>query len=190
MQEDTSSTVVPDSAERVPSGPVRIFRAADAPDLMEAGIMQFLPPPPERAPLAGVFAKAAQLATRGRVLFRDPRPGGFSLVYAWFKSNYPLPAHTHDSDCLYYVISGELQFGRETLRAGDGLMVPANAPYAYVAGPEGVEVLEFRNASAFDFQLRPSTLPRWERAAAVCEANFEKWQGESTPPARQSRGLG
>lgn len=174
---------------RRPSGPIRIFRAAEAPDLLETDIMRMEAPPPERAPLAGVFREAAQLGTTTRVLFRDPRPNGFSLVYAWFKSNYPLPVHSHDSDCLYYVVSGELVFGAQVLKAGDGLFVPANAPYAYNAGPEGVEVIEFRNVTEFDFLVRPSTLPRWERAAAICQANLEHWKSQ-LPPARQSTGLG
>ncbi|MET3513858.1 quercetin dioxygenase-like cupin family protein [Pseudacidovorax sp. 1753] len=177
------------SAERKPAGPVRIFRAIDAPELFESGIMAMQPPPPERAPLADTFRRAAELGTHGRVLFRDDRPGGFSLVYAWFKSGYPLPVHSHDSDCLYYVVAGELRFGRETLKAGDGLMVPANAPYAYVAGPQGVEVLEFRQAAQFDFVIRPSSPARWEAAAAICRSQFEHWQTEA-PPTRESLGIG
>ena len=190
MQDDISSATADTAAtQRKPSGPVRIFRAADAPDLLSANIMHAEAPPPERAPLAAVFGQAVGLATTGRVLFRDPRPNGFSLIYAWFKSNYPLPVHTHDSDCLYYVISGELAFGNQVLKAGDGFLVPAHAPYAYTAGPEGVEILEFRNATDFAFVMRPSALPRWERAAAICQENFERWKAE-VPPARQSTGLG
>ncbi|MDQ1430431.1 MAG: hypothetical protein QOF40_1033, partial [Actinomycetota bacterium] len=36
--------------------------------------------------------------------------------------------------------------------AGSGF-VPADAPYAYTAGPEGIEILEFRHASAFDMVI-------------------------------------
>lgn len=179
----------PPAGERRPSGRVRIFRAAVAPELMASGIMEMHAPPPERAPLADTFRRAAELGTHGRVLFRDERPGGFSLVYAWFKSGYPLPVHSHDSDCLYYVVSGELHFGREVLKSGDGFLVPAYAPYAYVPGPEGVEVLEFRQAARFDFRMQPGTPARWEQAAAACRARFESWETE-TPPSRESSGAG
>ena len=70
-----------------------------------------------------------------------------SLVHAWFGPGYRLPRHTHSADCLYYVISGSAVLGNHTLRAGDGFFVPANAPYQYDAGPEGVEVLEIRGAT-------------------------------------------
>jgi hypothetical protein len=32
-----------------------------------------------------------------KLLFSAP---GFSLTYAWFKSGFPLPRHSHNSDCL------------------------------------------------------------------------------------------
>ena len=40
--------------------------------------------------------------------------------------------------------------------------MPEDAPYAYTAGPEGIEILEFRNVSAFDMQITES-IDRWGR---------------------------
>ena len=48
------------------------------------------------------------------------------------------------------VIQGEARLGNRTVPAGGGFFVPAGAPYAYTAGPEGVQVLEFRNVGSFD----------------------------------------
>jgi quercetin dioxygenase-like cupin family protein len=80
--------------------------------------------------------------------------GGFSLVTLWFKPDYPLPRHTHNVDCLYYVISGSAIMGNQTLRAGDGFFVPENAPYQYNAGPDGVEILEIRHGvEHFDMKI-------------------------------------
>src|SRR5215218_6640211 len=32
--------------------------------------------------------------------------GGFSLLLVWAKPNYPLPRHSHRTDCMYFVVSG------------------------------------------------------------------------------------
>src|SRR3546814_12652559 len=77
-----------------------------------------------------------------KILFNAP---GFALAYAWHKSDYPLPLHSHDSDCLYLVLAGEMRFGKEALGKGDGVFVPGNTPYTFVTGPDGVDFLEFRS---------------------------------------------
>src|ERR1035437_3691951 len=77
-----------------------------------------------------------------KVLFGDPEAGGMSLIWSWFGPNFTLPRHSHSADCMYCITKGELHMGRQVFRAGEGLFVPANAPYAYSAGPDGVEVLE------------------------------------------------
>jgi quercetin dioxygenase-like cupin family protein len=169
------------AAPRQAAGRIEVFRAAEARSLGEAGMMHAEPPPAERAPLNAVFAEAVSVGTASRVLFRSPGPAGFSLVYAWFKSHYPLPAHSHNTPCLYYVIAGELALGLQVLKAGDGFFVPANAIYSYTAGAQGVEVLEFRDATEFDFVMRPGALPMWQRAAAICSANLERWKTEPPP---------
>ena len=30
------------------------------------------------------------------------------VSYIWFKSGYVLPPHSHDGDCLYYILAGSL----------------------------------------------------------------------------------
>ena len=35
--------------------------------------------------------------------------------------------------------------GNQVLRAGDSFFIPAEAPYVYTAGPDGVEILEIRH---------------------------------------------
>ncbi len=99
------------------------------------------------------------------VLFREPGEDGMSLLYIWFKSHYVLPFHSHDVDCLYYVIGGELRIGSHVLRKGDGMFIPADHAYGYEAGPEGVEVLEFRNATRFNLRLQPNQERRWNNIA-------------------------
>jgi quercetin dioxygenase-like cupin family protein len=115
------------------------------------------------------------------VLVRDA--GGFSLVYLWFKENYPLPRHSHNVDCMYYVISGSAVVGKQTLRAGDSFFVPAGAPYQYNAGPDGVEVLEVRyGVDQFDIKLSEATPARWQAMAKVVAANRDRWAVPEASP--------
>ena len=73
-------------------------------------------------------------------------PEGMSLVHAWFGPHFPLFRHSHPQlgDCLYYIVGGSAVLGSRVLGPGDGFFVPNGAPYKYKAGPEGVEILEFR----------------------------------------------
>ena len=104
--------------------------------------------------------------------------------WPWFKKNYPLALHSHDADCLYYVIAGSLQLGTETLGPGDGFFIEANVPYTYTPGPEGVEVLEFRTASHFDFVNHARNEKFYDRGAATIGENLEDWRRARPPSAR------
>jgi quercetin dioxygenase-like cupin family protein len=117
------------------------------------------------------------------MLFCEPGEAGMSLAYIWFKSGYILPRHTHDTDCLYYVLAGELQMGSRVLRKGEGMFIPADAGYTYQAGAEGVEVLEFRNATRFSFFFKNNTEAHWQRIAEVLR-DSERWQNEPPPSER------
>jgi hypothetical protein len=113
-----------------------------------------------------------------RVLFEIP---GFSLTYAWFKSGYPLPRHSHKADCAYYIVGGSLRLGADELGKGDGFFVPANAPYTYTVGPEGVEVLEFRTMACHDINIMANNPAFWAKAAEAAPANRARWAGEPRP---------
>ena len=113
-----------------------------------------------------------------KVLFNIP---GFSLSHVWFKKDYPLPLHSHDCDCLYYVIAGSLQLGTEALGPRDGFFVPAGVPYTYKPGPEGVELLEFRHATQFNFNVLATGEAFWKRAVETAEARNEEWRTAKMP---------
>lgn len=161
---------------------IAIYRASDAVDLQETDFMTQADTSEDvsegisESIRAGVGAGADV-----KVLVRDA--GGFSLVYLWFKANYPLVRHTHNVDCMYYVISGSAVMGRQTLRPGDSFFVPAGAPYQYNAGPDGVEVLEVRHGVAqFDIKLSEATPARWQAMAEVVRANRDGWAESVTSP--------
>ena len=112
-----------------------------------------------------------------KVLFGDPEAGGMSLVWSWFAPDFPLPRHSHSADCLYYVTKGELHLGRQVVKEGEGFFVADGASYAYTAGPDGVEVLEFRAVSEFDMQITES-LPRWAKMVEIAREHRDTWAEE------------
>lgn len=156
-----------------------VFRAGGALPYEQAQIMTH----GELTPVAaeGAFRLMSAGIEQGhdtRVLFAAP---GFSLVYAWFKSGYPLPRHTHNVDCLYYIVGGSLRLGTEELGKGDGFFVGAGVPYTYTPGPVGVEVIEFRASNAFDIQLLANNAAFWDKAVATVNAERESWAAQVPP---------
>ena len=156
-----------------------IFRGQDAPFLGETGAM---PLPPIAAESMPEFERAVASGLgdgeQVRLVFSTP---GFSLTHVWFKKDFPLPLHSHDANCLYYIVAGSLRIGDKTLGKGDGFFIPTDMPYTYRAGPDGVELLEFRNADRFDFQFRADTPAFWKKAADICAANQEGWKKAPLP---------
>jgi hypothetical protein len=155
------------------------FTDSDGVDLAESGMMTPAAMNPEireqvdLGPLHG--------GARARVLFQAPGPDGLSLVHAWFGEDFPLPRHTHDADCLYFVLKGELRMGSKVLKAGDGMFIPADRPYTYRAGPGGVEVLEFRSSTAFDMKTLDQDVPKWQAFVTGAALMREAW--DQTRPA-------
>lgn len=158
-----------------------IFRAADAIDLEASGAMTTVPP--TQAQLEGI-AQAAEAGVSGghhtRLLYAAP---GFSLAYAWFKSGFPLPLHSHDSDCLYYILGGSLRLGTEMLTAGDGFFVGGGVPYTYTPGEHGAEVLEFRTTDKFDIKLLAKNPTFWAKAAKTVREKLDVWPEERVSPS-------
>ena len=151
------------------------FRAEDAPTLEEDGIMTMGSMEMDPAVRDAVDLGMLGVGQRVRVLFKGEGPDGFSLIHARFEPGYRLPRHSHSADCLYYVVAGEAHMGSRVLKPGDGFFILAEAPYAYTAGPEGVEVLEFRHATTFDIKIRDKTLEHWKPVIEAIKAHGESW---------------
>lgn len=157
----------------------QVFRMSDSVGLEHSGAMDMC----GAGPIAtkGMEALAKPQLPGGydtRMLFSMP---GFSLAYAWFKPQFPLPRHTHNCDCLYYIVAGSLQIGEETLRAGDGFFVGKDVPYTYVAGPEGVEILEFRDTNDFDIKIKAENETFWTKALETLISSQAMWKGMERP---------
>jgi mannose-6-phosphate isomerase-like protein (cupin superfamily) len=157
----------------------RIFRAKDAPGLMEAGCMAVQPfTPVQRAGMDKAREAGYLEGDQIKVLTQLP---GFGLTHVWFKEGYALPLHSHNADCMYYVIAGSLRLGTEELGPRDSFFVPSDVPYTYKVGPGGVELLEIRHDTKFDFVNHAHGEAWWNRAAEQTAAHREAWK-TATPP--------
>jgi hypothetical protein len=167
------------------AGKFAIYRHADAPAFSEIDVMEYDGMTPRLEQAFGELTEAGiDEGQTVKLLFSAP---GFSLTYAWFRSGFPLPRHSHDADCLYYIISGSLTLGSETLGAGDGFFVPRDMAYAYVPGPDGVEVLEFRDAERFNIKFLAGNPAFWAKALDTVKAQRPAWATQPRPqdlPAR------
>lgn len=168
--------------EKSPPSGFTIFRAKEAPGLMESGVMSIAPiTDVQRTGLKNAVAAGYTEGDDVRILVQMP---GFNLAHAWLKKSYPLALHSHDSDCLYYIVAGTLKLGTEDLGPRDSFFVPAGVPYTYKPGPDGVEVLEFRHEQKFNFLNLSKSETFWTKAAETCATNREDWQTAARPSAK------
>jgi hypothetical protein len=157
-----------------------IFRRADAPSLEESGVVTTSTGGDAAGgSIAEAIGAGIDRGYTTKVLYATPQ---FSLIYLWYKSGFPLPRHSHDSDCLYVVVGGSLRIGTEDLAPGDGFFVGADVPYAYTAGEQGVEVLEFRSVGSFDIKLLAGDA-FWQKTAERARSKQAAWSGERVSPA-------
>jgi hypothetical protein len=164
---------------------MRIFRAADACEVDDK-IM------PMEGLDENVLAGFRDLESHGienghqvRCLFREESGTGMSLVHIWYKSGFILPQHKHNADCVYYVIAGEIHAGNAIVGQGDGLFIPKDHDYTYAAGPDGVELLEFRSAAMFNIVFNGKDSDQWTRIIAAADANADNWKSQKKPPERR-----
>ncbi len=162
----------------------RIYRAAESRSV-DAELMPLVDMDADA--VAGMdAAMAAGLAdgATSRLIMADEATG-MSLTYARFKAGFLLPRHSHDAHCAYYVIAGEAHLGGAVLKAGDAFVVPANDFYSYRAGPDGVEIIEFRTATEFHFRFGGNDPGFWSQVLATTAAHAGAWQDTPATLAEQ-----
>jgi len=155
-------------------GKLVIFTAEAAPSLDESGMAggwTFLAEGAPEELWPADFGARLMAASRLTVPFRHAGPEGFSLVTVEFDPGFVVARHSHTSDCLYYIVSGEISLGRRVLGAGDGFFLPADHPYGYRVGPSGVKLLEFRHATGFDTTFHEKDMTRYRAEAEAALAN-------------------
>lgn len=157
-----------------------IFRAKDGRSYEDARVM-YLAEPVSSVAAEGLPKLQAAGYDHGHkvtLLFATP---GFSLTHVWFKSGFPLPRHSHNTDCLYYVVAGSLKIGTEELEPGDGFFIGADVPYTYIPGDKGVEVLEFRGSNQFDIRFLAENPAFWAHASDQVRGRLDAWSSEVPP---------
>lgn len=153
---------------------LEIFHAADARSLQEAGRSTGRTHV-HGEPIEDFFSEAITKDVSITVPFRQAGTDGFSVSRLELPPGALLPRHSHSADCLYYVVSGEIVMGARELGPGDGFFVPAEQPYAYGAGSDGVVVLEFRHSTAYDTKFHERDPKRYrEKAEASLAAAARK----------------
>jgi len=175
-----SDTDASSSSAIDPNARFTIFRLRDGQEPVESGVMTVEPMDPEQLPaVAEITAAGIADGSDVRVVFNQ---FGMSIVHVWFKASYPLPPHSHDVDCAYYVIAGSLSLGAKVLGPGDGFFIPAGMTYTYRVGAQGVELVEFRKSASFDFKSK-ANLAFWKKAKAIVDDNHDTWKSAPRPSA-------
>ena len=163
---------------------MRIFRAADAYEVDET-IMPIKGL--DQSVLAGfqrIEGHGIENGHQVRCLFQEAA-ARMSLVHIWYKSGFVLPQHRHNADCIYYIIAGEIRAGGAVIGQGDGLFIPKGHDYTYTAGPDGVELLEFRNAATFNIVFNGKDSNQWTRIITAVDSNVDAWKSQTKPPQRR-----
>ncbi|VWX53313.1 cupin domain-containing protein [Novosphingobium sp. 9U] len=156
-----------------------IYRSHDYRDYGEHGIMNLDDITPTIAEGLAAFDRSG--GGGGQVVRMAYSRPGMSLTHVWFKSGYPLPLHSHTSDCLYYLLAGSIRVGTEELGPGDGFFVASDVPYTYETGPNGAEVLEFRATDHLNIRFMAKAKKAWDKTIAKLEAKREDWATELPP---------
>lgn len=158
---------------------VRIHRAAESPGLEASGAVTSDFRGNEHLREVATTLAGSDCSVSRLLVHQSADEGGLSVVYLFFKPNFPLFRHQHDVDSLYVVLSGSAVgfMGTEVLRPGDCFSVEAGTPYYYTAGPEGVEVLEiFRDADRVAVIYTDDRDGRLEAAEEAVRVNGEAWK--------------
>ena len=160
-------------------GKFQIIRAKDGKGLMESKCMTVEPLEPiAREGMDKLIEAGMSGGEEVKVLVDIP---GFSVVNIWFKHGYPLPLHSHNTDCLYYIVAGNIKLGTEELGPRDSFFIPSGVPYTYKPGPDGVEMLEIRTKSTFDFRNFSKGAGFWKNALESIEQHKDEWETAERP---------
>jgi mannose-6-phosphate isomerase-like protein (cupin superfamily) len=173
------------SASDETAPPFEVFKARDATDYDETVMYPGDATEEDKRGAAALVEAGLNEGSRVKLLYRRP---GMSLTYCWFKSGFPLPLHSHNADCVYFIVSGTVRMGTEELGPGDGFFVGVDVPYSYVPGKDGAEVLEYRTSSQFNGTPLGKTRAYWDRALADLLAAKVHWPEEAAPPSNMEVG--
>jgi len=181
MKPDSNTPVDDEKGGR--HGAYRIYRAHEYEPMKPAsqrGVIRddYVPDPVVAEGVKRFGQEGAGEGAMARVLFCSPT---MHVSYAWFKSGFPLPLHSHDADCFYHIIAGSMQVGDQMLAKGDGIFIPAGVPYSATPGEEGVEFLEFRPTGNYDTRYRGKNPKYWDGIVDALQTRKGGWATEKPP---------
>ena len=157
----------------------QIFRNRDGVDLMQSGHQDMAPATDvQNTGITQMVEAGLMDGAEVRVIADVP---GLNLVHIWFKKDYPLPLHSHNVDCLYYIVAGAITLGTEHLGPRDSFFIPADAPYTYRTGPQGVEILEIRAGNHWDFKNHAQGQAFYDQALTTIAAKRKEWREAPRP---------
>tara|TARA_B100000029_G_C17222278_1_gene832173 strand:- start:49 stop:714 length:666 start_codon:yes stop_codon:yes gene_type:complete len=136
--------------------------------------------------LGEMLELAASGSSENRLMRQDEGfENGFRATHVWFGPNFHLFRHSHAAgDCTYLVMAGELTMGNRTLKAGSTVFVPNQMPYKFVAGPDGVEVVEFRSGGRIPgkagMRIEETSLKAVQKIIDDYNANSHLWKAPPT----------
>ncbi len=93
---------------------------------------------------SGKPGRDGYIGSDGRTKFvGDPELGPWVIVMERY-GNSMTPVHSHSTDEVLYVISGEARVGGQACKPGTVAYIEKGTPYSIEAGPEGVTLLNVR----------------------------------------------
>jgi quercetin dioxygenase-like cupin family protein len=87
-----------------------------------------------------------------KVLLNQSGDNAYSLVQVTAAPHTVIQRHKHTSDQVVWCVAGSMTQGNRLLEAGSGYFTPANQPYGFEAGPDGVTYIEFRHCPLAETQ--------------------------------------
>jgi quercetin dioxygenase-like cupin family protein len=95
---------------------------------------------------AGDAAEAGRRGAARKLLTQGD--GGFYSQVVRLPAGFEAPAHSHDHAEIFMVLEGSCRFDGEQMERFDMVVVNANEPYGFVAGPDGLSFLVVRTGAA------------------------------------------
>jgi len=95
---------------------------------------------PAAAEEAGRQGAARRLLAQGE--------GGFYTQVVRMPADFAAPVHSHDHSEVFMVLEGSCEFDGEPMSRFDLVVVEANQPYGFTAGPDGLSFLVVRRGAA------------------------------------------
>lgn len=72
------------------------------------------------------------------------KPGYLQVFEVKFPSGYRAAPHAHEQDEVMLILGGEMHVGKDILRPGSSIAIPAYTIYSFASGPEGLHFINFR----------------------------------------------